>query len=179
MQTYPTLYTNRLLLEPITPSDVHRLFRQNDAAYIKSYFGVDEEGFAFLSEMNQKGMETFSISVFFFLLRIRETGRPIGECGFHTWSKKHRRAELFYLLRNDSDKQQGYMSEALPEVIRFGIEVLGLQRLEAGTASWNIPSTKLIQKNGFEFERIAKQHYWVNGIFDDTVYYVKLIPPTP
>jgi ribosomal-protein-alanine N-acetyltransferase len=49
--------------------------------------------------MHEKGMETHRISLLYFLLFDKETQMCIGECGFHTWKKTHRRAELFYSLK--------------------------------------------------------------------------------
>jgi ribosomal-protein-alanine N-acetyltransferase len=49
--------------------------------------------------MHEKGMETHRISLFYFLLFDKETQMCIGECGFHTWKKTHRRTELFYSLK--------------------------------------------------------------------------------
>src|ERR1700712_3587403 len=113
------IHTNRMILKGITPSIIHELFNTKSKEEIVEFFGVDEKGYEHYEEMHEQGMETHRISLFSFLLINKTTGLPIGECGFHTLNKTHRRAELFYTLRNDTDKQKGIMTEALYYVLGF------------------------------------------------------------
>jgi ribosomal-protein-alanine N-acetyltransferase len=142
---------------------------QKDA--IKVFFGINDTGYQHYKDMHEKGMETHRHSLFYFLVVDRETNCPIGECGFHTWNRTHRRAELFYLLRNDTHKQKGYMTEVVPYVIRYGFEHMDLVRIEALLANWNTPSVRLLQQNRFTFEGTMRQHYSVNGIHEDSDCY--------
>jgi ribosomal-protein-alanine N-acetyltransferase len=163
--------TERLILQGISPAVIHHLFASQTDEEIKAFFGVDDEGFLFYRNMHEKGMETFRISHFSFLLRIKETNQPIGECGFHTWNNTHRRAELFYLLRNDEHKQRGFMSEALTTVLAHGYDVMNLHRVQAMVAPDNIPSICLLRKNGFTFEGTMRQDYVVDGVNTDSDCY--------
>ncbi len=163
--------TSRLILKIITPALIHELFRTKSKEEILQFFGFDETGFNHFKEMNDKGMETHRLSLFFFLLINKQTNLPIGECGFHTWNKSHSRAELFYNLFNDSDKQKGYMTEALQEVLNFGFTELNLHRIQALVADWNIPSIKLLLHFGFTKEGTMREDYVVNGKNEDSVCY--------
>src|SRR5690242_3940502 len=109
--------TERLLLKGITPALIHELYSTKTKDEIMRFFGIDESGYEHYRDMHENGMETHRLSLYFFLLTNRQTGAPLGECGFHTWNRTHNRAELFYSLRHDSDKQQGYMTEALKAVL--------------------------------------------------------------
>ncbi|MFM2224946.1 MAG: hypothetical protein RJA07_1148 [Bacteroidota bacterium] len=60
------LHTERLLLKGISPQVIHHLFITKSKEEIIAFFGFDEDGFLHLKNMHEKGMETFSISVFFF-----------------------------------------------------------------------------------------------------------------
>ena len=62
--------------------------------------------------------------VFFYLLREKETGDTIGDCGFHTWNTIHHLAEAFYSLRDDKYKNKGLMTEAFAELLKYGYTVL-------------------------------------------------------
>ncbi|HVG12336.1 MAG TPA: GNAT family protein [Flavisolibacter sp.] len=161
--TEQMIQTDRLLLKGISPAVIHDLFLNSSEEVIKAFFGVDEKGYLHYKEMHEKGMDTHRFSLFFFLIIERSTNIPIGECGFHTWNSTHRRAELFYLLRNDTHKRKGYMKEALPHVISHGFEVLHLHRIEALIDEANTPSLKLLRGTGFQLEGIMREDYVVNG----------------
>lgn len=166
-----TLSTNRLTLKSITPALIHELFKTKTKDEIIAFFGVDEKGYEHYKEMHELGMETHRISLFAFLLINKATNLPIGECGFHTLNRTHRRAELFYMLRNDADKQKGFMTEALPYVLEFGFSELQLHRVEALVADNNVPSVKLLEKFGFTKEGTMREDYNVDGTNEDSDCY--------
>lgn len=161
--------TDRLQLKAITPTFIHHLFNNKSKEEMISFFGFDEQGFEKYKEMHEKGMETYQISFLFFLLISKQTNLPIGECGFHTWNKKHNRAELFYSLRADEHKRKGFMTEAIPVILRYGFEQMALHRVEALIAGWNEPSLKLINKYGFTKEGIMREDYFENGKHEDSI----------
>jgi len=88
--------TPRLQLQLITPQKINELFKSKSKSEIISFFGFYEAGYERLALMNERGMETHNLSVHFFVLIDKKQNVPIGECGFHTWNKTHRRAELFF-----------------------------------------------------------------------------------
>ena len=163
--------TRRLILKPITPSIINELFRTKSKSEIIDFFGVDEAGYLRYEEMHEKGMETDRMSLFVFLLINKETGLPIGECGFHTWNQFHRRAEIFYLLRKEEEKQRGLMTEALEEVLKHGFKHLALHRIEALVATDNVPSIKLLEKYNFTREGTVREDYRVGDINEDSDCY--------
>lgn len=165
------LHTERLLLKGITPSLIHHLFNTKTREEIVRFFGMDEAGYNHYKDMHEKGMETHRLSLFVFLLIEKESGLPLGECGFHTWNATHRRAEVFYMLRKDEYKQKGYMREALKAVLEFGFTQMNLHRVEALIADWNIPSLKLLQRYGFTREGVMREDYCVAGKNEDSTCY--------
>jgi [ribosomal protein S5]-alanine N-acetyltransferase len=160
--------TDRLILRGITPALIHELFNTKGKDEIIRYFGINEEGYEHFRNMHEKGMETNRISMFFFLLINKENNLPIGECGFHTWNKTHHRADIFYSLRNDADKQKGLMTEALQAVLNYGFTELNLHRIQALVADYNIPSVKLIMRFGFTKEGTLREDYVVDGKHEDS-----------
>jgi ribosomal-protein-alanine N-acetyltransferase len=171
-----TLQTPRLVLKSVTPALIRDFFTKQDKQAIMDFFGCDETGYESLKEKHEKGMETHRLSLFYFLIVSKETNRTIGECGFHTWKQSHNRAELFYMLRADSDKRKGYVSEALPVVLDYGFNELQLHRIEAFVASWNVPSVKLLVKSGFTKEATLREHYLHEGKYEDSDCYSLLKP---
>jgi [ribosomal protein S5]-alanine N-acetyltransferase len=163
--------TKRFILKSITPAIIHELFNTLSKDEIINYFGFDEAGFEHCKTMHEKGMETHRISLFFFLLIEKESGLPIGECGFHTWNSSHNRAEVFYSIRNDANKRKGFMTEALKSVLNFGFTKLNLHRVEALIAAENEPSLKLLLRYGFVKEGIMREDYVVDGKNEDSDCY--------
>ncbi len=127
------------------------------------YFDVDESGYDHFKNMHEKGMETNRLSMFFFLLLDKKTNLPIGECGFHTLNKTHRRTELFYTLRKDEHKQKGLMTEALTAVLEYGFTKLDLHRIEALVGDRNTASVKLLKNFNFTKEGTMREDYCVDG----------------
>ncbi len=171
MQHSVEISTDRLLLKSITPAVIHHLFHTQTKNEIIRFFGFDEMGYLHLKDMHEKGMETHRLSLFFFLLLDKDTNLPIGECGFHTWNKTHRRAELFYNIRNDANKRKGLMTEALKIVLEYGFKTLHLHRIQALVAKENIPSVKLLLHYGFIKEGTMREDYMVNGKREDSDCY--------
>lgn len=163
--------TKRLLLKSITPDVVHELFNTKSKEEIKTYFGFDDAAFEYYKTMHEKGMETHRISMFYFLMIEKESGLPIGECGFHTWAPSYRRAEVFYNMRDESRRQKGYTTEALEAVLKFGFTELNLHRIEALIADENEPSKRLLLRYGFTKEGTMREDYPVNGVNEDSDCY--------
>lgn len=168
------LQTQRLHLKGISPQLIHHFFNSRDDAAIIDYFGCDAAGFEKLKQMHQEGMETHRSSLYYFLIVNNEDSRIMGECGFHNWNKTHRRAEVFYHLREESDKGKGYVTEALRAVLDFGFAQMQLNRIEALVADWNIPSVKLLQRYKFTKEGRMREHYLVNDTLEDSDCYALL-----
>lgn len=168
------LQTQRLHLKGISPQLIHHFFNSRDDAAIIDYFGCDAAGFEKLKRMHEEGMETHRSSLYYFLIVNQEDNRIMGECGFHSWNKTHRRAEVFYHLREDSDKGKGYVTEALRAVLDFGFAQMQLNRIEALVADWNIPSVKLLQRYKFTKEGRMREHYLVNDTLEDSDCYALL-----
>jgi ribosomal-protein-alanine N-acetyltransferase len=165
------IITERLILKSITPAIIHELFTTKTKEKIIDYFGVDEAGFEHYKDIHEKGVETHRLSIFVFLLMDKETNLPIGECGFHTWNATHRRAEVFYVMRNEGFKQKGLMKEALKNVLQYGFTELKLHRIQALIAAQNQPSLKLLQHYGFIKEGTMREDYFVDGKNEDSECY--------
>ncbi|WCM43134.1 GNAT family N-acetyltransferase [Flavobacterium sp. CBA20B-1] len=172
MITTPEISTDRLLLKGISPQFINNLFATQTKEQIMDFLGiVDESAFNQYKKMHEKGMETHRLSHFFFLLIEKASQKTIGECGFHTWNTTHHRAEVFYALRNDTYKEKGFMSEALPKVIAYGFNEMNLHRIQALISDWNTPSLKLLQRLNFVKEGVLRQDYLFNGNYEDSHCY--------
>lgn len=71
---------------------------------------------------------------------------------------------------------KGYMTEAVGVVSRFAFDTLGLHRLQAGCLLDNIASHRVLLKNGFAAEGIAKGYIKIDGQWQDHLIFAKLKP---
>ena len=169
---FKIIETNRLLLRKITP-EVHQYVHSNFSAdEIKSFFAITTEK-AYEREMRMAagGLTTYNKSFVWFHLLDKKTNRHIGWCGYHLWNTDHARAEIGYGLYDDNYKEKGLMTEALQTVLTFGFDEMKLNRIEALTATYNIPSIKLLEKFGFKKEGVLRGHYLVDGVYEDSVMF--------
>ena len=166
---FQLLETERLLLRKLTDEDYAFIIQNCSDTEAMELFGFTAlEELAKEKSRQPKGYSTFNKSFLVFQLIEKESNKIIGWCGYHTWYRDHNRAELGYGLRNDEHKQKGFMTEAITQIIEFGWDEMHLHRIEAMAANYNIPSVKLLQNFGFVHEGTLKEHYLVNGVYENS-----------
>ena len=69
---------------------------------------------------------------------------------------------------------QGYTTEALGELLRFGFTDLNLHRIEAGCAVENIASIKVLEKAGMIREGLKRKLLPIRGQWFDGYLYAQL-----
>lgn len=82
-----------------------------------------------------------------FSIRSKETGAFIGLIALKCGNPRYRIGEVWYKL-HVNHWRQGYATEALWEVLGFGFKKLKLHRIEAGCATANTGSIRVLEKAG-------------------------------
>jgi len=103
-------------------------------------------------------------------ITLKDFGKVIGSCGFLNRIPKHYRAEVGYEVSKDY-WGQGIASEALEAVVKYGYHHLQLERIEALIEPANVPSQKLVEKQGFIREGLLRHYEFARGKFDDLYMY--------
>ncbi len=80
--------------------------------------------------------------------------------------REHSQGELSFWLAVEA-WGQGYMSEIIQAVMRYGFEVIGLNRLYAYHMLRNPASGRVLEKNGFKQEGLLHQRVRKWGKFED------------
>ena len=94
----------------------------------------------------------------------------IGTATLFQIDREHRRGEIgFALARTAWGK--GFASEAVSRLIRYAFEELDLYRLEADPDPQNAASIALLEKQGFKYEGLLRERYFMNGRPMDAAYY--------
>ncbi len=71
---------------------------------------------------------------------------------------------------------RGHMQEAVRMIVEFGFGTLRLHRIEAACMIANTASQRVLEKNGFEREGLARRYLKINGCWEDHFVYGLLEP---
>jgi len=149
----PTLATKRLRLRPFTFDDQAAVFALVSDPEIARFVRfeahrtpADTRAFLeFVAEHYGRG-EPFAWAIV-----LHEDGRLIGSCGFVSQSPERKAAEIGYWLGRPH-WGKGYAVEAARELVRYGFEQMGLERVEAKCFLENIAGQRVIEKLGMKLE---------------------------
>lgn len=163
---FPHLETSNFNLRRIDSQDAEALFEIFSDEEVTRYY--DLYPYTDLDEVRQL-IEFFDES--FELERgirwgiaRKSDNRLLGTCGF-VWLRRFR-GEIGYELGR-AHWRQGIMREALPAILQFGYEKLGLNRIEALVMKENHASAKLLHSLAFREEGLLREHDHFKGQFHD------------
>jgi RimJ/RimL family protein N-acetyltransferase len=96
--------------------------------------------------------------------------RLIGACHILIKSAVHREGEIGYVL-NYNYWNQGFMTEAMRQVVSFGFKGLGLHRISATCDTGNTGSYRVMEKIGMQREGILRDYRLIQGVWRDCFVY--------
>jgi [ribosomal protein S5]-alanine N-acetyltransferase len=168
----PALETERLWLRPLTLADAPVIQSLvNDRRIAETTLNIPhpypENGAAdWIRRMRERRAQGYADYTFGIVRKPDMT--LIGVVSIHVW--RDQRAEIGYWVGVDY-WGQGYMTEAVRRVIRFGFEDLHLHRIIARYFTRNPASERVMQKVGMTFEGIMRQHLIKWGEYVDVGCY--------
>lgn len=161
-----TLQTERLLLRPLAESDVAALHNFWNDPEVRRYLWDGEQ----ISTDRVIEIVTASRACFdemgagFFALQtMRNPDALIGFCGYRRFEQSTQPELLYGILPEHWG--EGFVTEAANEVLRYGFEECGMERVIAATDTPNQRSVRVMQRLGMVFEERREYH----GL--DTVFY--------
>jgi len=174
------LLTDRLLLREYMADDWPAVLAyQRDPRYLRLYEWTerneaDVRAFVdmFMAQQQQQPRTRFQLAI-----TLRAGGRLIGNCGIRLDRPDSHRAEIGYELAPD-EWGHGYATEAARAIVRFGIEELGVTRLEAWTVADNVASARVLTRLGFAEEGRLPNYHFYKGRFWDAVVFGRVIIKT-
>lgn len=154
---FPTLETPRLLLRALRASDLDDLYAYASDPEIDRFtpwtrYTALEQAQAdldeFLAEYERDGLGAWGVEH-------RADRRLIGIATFSPPHRYHRRAELGYTIAR-AYWGQGYATEAVQALIRFGFEQMDLVRIEAVVLPDHSASARVLEKAGMQYEGLLR-----------------------
>jgi RimJ/RimL family protein N-acetyltransferase len=169
---HPELSTARTRLRRVRWEDAGALFAYGSDPEVSRFVGWDtyqslSDAEAYISttleKYEQEQLADWGIEH-------RRNRRFIGTIGFLWWETNEAAAEIGYVMAK-SYWGQGIMTEVVQEVLRFGWDVMGLNRIQAHTEVENVGSQRVLEKCGLQYEgRLRERVHAVDGFVDLLVY---------
>ncbi|NQX39230.1 GNAT family N-acetyltransferase [Pedobacter steynii] len=98
---------------------------------------------------------------------------PVGLIGLSNCSDKFKNAELWFKLAPEY-WGKGYTTEAALALLEFGFRQLLLHRIEAGVATENAASIRVLEKIGMKREGLRRKILPIRGEWKDNYHYALL-----
>jgi RimJ/RimL family protein N-acetyltransferase len=159
MKTQPVLETERLILRPFSMEDAPTVQKlAGDRAIAETTLmiphpypdGVAESWISSHAELFKHEKQAI------YSIVIRENSVLIGAIAL-IFRRAHESAELAYWIGKPY-WNNGYCTEAANEILRFGFQELGLNRIHAEYFSNNTASGRILEKIGMKYEGCLRQH---------------------
>ncbi|MEF2094719.1 GNAT family protein [Bacillus sp. CFBP9009] len=171
-KVFPLIETKRLILREVTIEDANDMFKYLSDTDVVKPMGLDPcqtvndvwDEIKWYESIFEEG------SGIRWGITLKNSGKVIGSCGFLNMVSKHHRAEIGYELTKDQ-WGKGIASEALEAVVMYGYRHFHLERIEALIEPDNLPSQKLVEKQGFRREGLLRHYEYTCGKFDDLYMY--------
>jgi ribosomal-protein-alanine N-acetyltransferase len=151
-EEFPEFSLRRIKLRKVRPGDVASVYAGLSDPRVVAQYGVSYTSLAATDEQ----MRWFEHIVLqktgmWWAIALKTDDSMIGACGLNDWCHKHRKAEIGYWLMPEHWRQ-GLLTEALPSVVRYGLQNMELHRIHADVEPDNEPSCALLRKLGFHLE---------------------------
>ena len=173
--TIPSLETKRLLLRPIHDTDVAGVMAirsdRRTMAHIPTPMATSLEDAA--EHIAKIHADQRAGTMIAWAITLRPSADLIGIICLLRMKKEHFRTELGYALVRPY-WGQGIMSEAVGTVVLHAFNVLGFHSIEAGVATENKGSIRVLERNGFMLEGELKEDTYQNGAFTSTLLFGRI-----
>ncbi len=175
MKEQPTLTTERLILRPFSLADAKELQKLiGDRTIADTMISIphpytDKMAKDWIGKRTEQYEEGKSIQ---FAITNKENGSLIGGIGMNI-NMAHKNAEVGYWIAKPC-WHRGYCTEAASATVRYGFEMLGLNRICAKHMTRNPRSGRVMQKIGMKHEGHMRQAWEKWGKFEDYELYAIL-----
>lgn len=172
------IQTPRLILAPLKKSDFKDIHYKNCFPEVAAFntIGIPEN-----LEVTKKFLEPLfqpqpkeHEQQLGWSIRLKEKKTFIGELGMRLSTPKYNKGEIHYSLIPEF-WNKGYGTEAVTALLSYGFEALDLHRIEAGVATQNFSSIKLLEKVGMTREGMHRKILPIRGAWVDNYSYAILV----
>jgi len=158
-QSFPILKTERLTLRQLAINDDKEIFALRSDEQVNKYIDREpsktiEDARNFINKISESVRKNES---HYWVITLTNSNNFVGTICLFNFSIEKDQAEIGYELL-PAFHGQGIMQEAIPKVIAFAFDVLGLKSIEAYSHLENKSSIRLLEKYNFiKEENIDRQ----------------------
>ena len=171
------LNTNRLIIQEVTWDDLDDIFILESSPEIDEFntLGIPDSKNVTREHLRPfiRDQKAEVRKKYCWTIRLQTTGEFIGLAGMTVTADRFKMGEIWYNLM-PSHWGNGYATEVAKRLIRFGFEILNLHRIEAGVATENKRSIKVLEKAGMTIEGIRRKILPIRGDWVDNYHYAIL-----
>jgi RimJ/RimL family protein N-acetyltransferase len=158
------LLGNKVKLRPADDSDFDDLYDWwNDPEFAGEYAGF--------SPMTKREVRQFLKGAHNFIIEDRTDNRKMGFISYYSVRSDYLNLyEIGYRMK-PSERRKGYTTEAVGLLVGLLFTKKGIERIEAVTDTENLPSQRVLEKNGFRREGVLRRRFYLNGDYRDEYMY--------
>ena len=168
------LATERLVLDDLTEKDlphIQRIGRDRELMqYVLIWLDTDAQIVAFLQHAMEEAKKTEGRLDYVLAARDRRTREFLGLTFIEIDPAQKSTAEVGIVLL-PAFCRNGYGSEILRALLRFGFETLGMHRVYGKCDEQNLASARMMEKCGLVYEGTIREHVWLRDHWRSTRYY--------
>lgn len=171
MNSFPTLSSERLVLNETTADDAQAVFELFSDKRVTEYYDLDVfdsigQALDLIEGDSKKALDN---QMQRWAVREKTSGDYIGGCGINRFEPERHVAVIGYEFHREF-WGKGYATEAVSAVIEFAFSSScpkKVNRIEAYTMQGNLASESLLHKLGFKAEGILREHSFWKGQYHD------------
>jgi len=167
---FPEFESEKLVYREVNSEDVEDIFKiysDPQVAKYDWYKPIDTKDDA-LSIINRYKNEFQNKEEITWGVARKNDNKIIGYCNLGDFDDDSIRSEIGYGFNRD-EWNKGYATEAIKTLVKFGFEVMGMNRIEAIVTLGNDASVKALKKAKFTQEGIVRERTIMKGEFVDDV----------
>lgn len=155
------LKTDRLELSPVSLEDCNENYLAwlNDGE-INQYLESGFHKYTIEQLIDFVKKQELSDKSVFLAIRLKASGKHIGNIKLDKISDIHRSAEYGILMGEKNEWGKGYAKEASVALIDYGFVTLQLRKIYLGVVNMNSAALRLYQNMGFQSEGVLKEHFF-------------------
>jgi len=168
------IHTERLLLREITWNDLESIHRLHSVPEVDEYNtlgipgDIDETRELMRPDIEAKGKDPQSRYTWRIILK--NSGEFIGLAGMTLSNNKFKLGEIYYKLLPEY-WGKGYATEVARQLIITGFDTFHLHKVEAGVATGNERSIRVLEKVGMTREGLRRKILPIRGVWKDNYHY--------
>lgn len=168
------LESKRLRLQEVTGSDIELIFRLHSFPEVDEYntLGIPENIEVteklvrpMIEAQKAEGRKSYDWKI----IR-KDTGEFIGLAGISLSADRFKLGEIYYELC-PSQWGQGFATEIAKTLIDTGFKEFHLHKVEAGVATENVRSIRVLEKSGMTREGLRRKILPIRGEWKDNYHY--------